>query len=83
MSTSEERKEALKQISALVSEAAEKLREAQGIADEAKVSFRFSPAYGMGGTYIPDTEDGVYYDGDWEESDSEYSGSWKSSSAMC
>lgn len=49
------------------------IEEATKIADEYKISFDFSPAYGMGGCYQPA--------GDFDSSDSE--GGWQSSSQSC
>ncbi len=70
-------KDANDKIGALISEAEAKISEAEKIANEAGVTFSFSVAYGMGGTYFPPKikED----DEEWEPSDT----GWVSSSAQC
>lgn len=59
-------------IAIYVKEAMESLEKAKTIADKYNVSFRFSPAYGMGGSYDPD---------EWDSSDS--SSGWRPSSQSC
>ena len=48
-----------------VSEAYAALSEAQSIADAHKLSFEFSPAYGMGGWYEGDTEERDGFNDGW------------------
>lgn len=61
-------KEALAQIEVEVEKAYAALRAAEKLADEAGVSFHFSPAYGMGGAYYgKDSEEG-YGDTGWSSS---------------
>lgn len=50
-----DKKEALAQIGELVKQAYATLAQAEKIAEEAGVTFSFLPAYGMGGTYLPET----------------------------
>lgn len=50
------------------------VKECEALAEEHKVTFDLSVAYGMGGTYIPEGMKGC-----WHESDS----GWVSSSSMC
>ena len=57
------------------------IKEAQRIADEAKISFSFEgPAYGMGGYYEGNPED--RYLEDWQDSD-DISAGWSASSQSC
>lgn len=70
-----DKKEAMKKISALTGEARNLIREAEEIAKEAKVSFSFDVAYGMGGTYVPEgAEDGYMNNGE---------SGWQASSHSC
>jgi hypothetical protein len=74
-----DQKAAYEKIAELVKQAHEKIKEAEGLADEHGCEFSFSLEYGMGGTYYPkqkpDTEDADR----WESSDE----GWVSSSARC
>ena len=67
------REEANKEIQALVARAYAAIRHAEEIADEHKLSFSFSPAYGMGGRYNGDPDDWGY---DQEDG-------WRASSHSC
>ncbi len=67
----EKKKEALKNIAEKTKLAMELIKECTKIADEAKVSFSFDIAYGMGGTYRgdPETRRGEdYHDDGWHAS---------------
>jgi hypothetical protein len=60
------------------------LAECVAIAEEGRVSFHFSPAYGMGGTYTPHPKEG---EPGWDSSGCSYSDNgdygWVSSSSNC
>lgn len=47
------KEKALKEIQMIVNTIKVDLKRAQTIADEHKLTFRFDPSYGMGGTYRP------------------------------
>ncbi len=64
-----------KQIQQLISEAYERIREAQKIATEHKLSFSFDVAYGMGGTFNGDESVAAEYDMDGV--------GWKASNHSC
>jgi len=72
-----------KTIDRYLSEAYAALATAQTIADEEGISFRFEPAYGMGGTYYPPQKVK-----EWDYLRYEYgldpeNGGWISSSQTC
>lgn len=79
------KEEANKKLSEAVAAAYAALRVAQAIADEHGLTFSFSAAYGMGGTYIGAKSE----ENDWQASgggcsfDQEPEGEWRSSSAGC
>jgi hypothetical protein len=65
-----------RELNAMVSKVLEDLNKCEAFADEHKLSFHFSPAYGMGG----------YYEGNPEERYSEYGDdpqAWQPSSQGC
>jgi hypothetical protein len=67
--TEEEVRAAQAKISTHVSAAYAELNAAQEIADKYKLSFSFSPAYGMGGHYYGDPDDhSDYNEGGWHAS---------------
>lgn len=87
--TEQEQKEAMQQINQKTEAAMALIREAQALADKANVTFDFSLAYGMGGTYFPKLTDeqkeqakkeaeekGRWYDSYENEG-------WQSSSSRC
>lgn len=82
----EDRRQALKDISAKTDAAKALIVEAEAIADKVGVRFYFAVDYGMGGTYTPNRPADVSLDapGDWAESQEDCgSGStpgWRSSS---
>lgn len=55
-------------LAAKVAEFNKALSEAEAIADEHGLSFRISPAYGMGGRYEGDENDREYSDDGWHPS---------------
>jgi len=68
--------EAAKAISEKVSEAYAAINAAESIADEYKLDFNFSVAYGMGGYYNGDPEDR-------DDDDDEMNDGWSPSSQGC
>jgi hypothetical protein len=75
----DEKKLALERIAAKVKEAEDAIKAAEQIADEHQVSFSFTPAYGMGGSYYPKKVEGVERENNWWGSDE----GWVSSSRNC
>lgn len=79
--------EASKLIAQHVDEAQRLLKLCETLADENNLAFSFNPAYGMGGTYIPDPKNAK----DWDSSGCEWDNSgcyqedygWNASSAHC
>lgn len=72
-------REAHDRIAELVQQAYDALSEATRIADQHKIEFDFSPAYGMGGTYLPAGSQDP-----WSAStDALPEGQWQSSSHSC
>ncbi len=61
-------KEIQAQLSASVSAAYTALRAAEAFADEHKLDFSFSPAYGMGGCYLGTGNDDGYGEEGWNPS---------------
>lgn len=68
--TEKEQEEASKVIAEKTAAAAALIRECEEIARKAQVTFRFSVAYGMGGTFYPE-------DDEWNEE------GWNPSSQSC
>lgn len=62
------KKEAVAKIATLVQQAYDALNKAEVIADEYKLGFSFSPAYGMGGYYEGDESERYYGDDGWNPS---------------
>jgi hypothetical protein len=75
LATEARQKEVQKQIDEKLQVAYAAIREAQRIADKENVSFRFDLAYGMGGTYMPEGDEGR----DGENDDN----GWAASSRGC
>ncbi len=68
---------AQKEIQRLLSEARTLVRQAEELAKENKLSFSFSIAYGMGGTFTGDPDE------DWGGYDSSSNVGWHPSSHNC
>lgn len=66
--------QAYAEISRLTSEAMKLIREAEKIADTHGLEFSFDVAYGMGGTYVPES---VFDGPSWREP------GWQASSHSC
>lgn len=69
------KQQATQEIAHLVKSAYDNLALAQALADEHKLEFSFSPAYGMGGTYY-----GYPSEDKWDYRDEP---GWQSSSSTC
>lgn len=82
--TEEQIKKANEEISNLLGEAHAKISEAEKIADDYKLDFTFSVAYGMGGWYEPKGYPISKYDADYENENSvTLEGKWCPSSHSC
>jgi len=73
------RRDATKQISDKLEAVKALLKECEGLAEDAAITFNFSPAYGMGGTYNPVSLKEEYK----LVGDEYYEVGWVSSSANC
>jgi hypothetical protein len=62
------KEKAVAKIAELVQQAYDALNEAESVADEHKLDFSFSPAYGMGGTYYPAGHEYKWVEEGWNPS---------------
>lgn len=70
MSEKMNEQEANEKISELLAKAFELISQAEEIADAAGITFDFDLAYGMGGTYVPESLQDEYGDAGWQSSSS-------------